>query len=109
MHQPHIAVQNRNQRLAGNFGIAVGDGDSVLFVQHHHHLRLLVTQVVDQAVMQAAKAGTGVEQDVGNVHRPQHVGNRVAAPHGFAGFGRGGNVAAHASNRGNGHADSWGN
>ena len=61
VHKPHITMQYGRQRLARHLGIAVGDGNRVLFMQHHDHLRVLIAQVVYDAVMQAAKARARVK------------------------------------------------
>ena len=44
------------------------------------HLRLLIAEPVDEAVMQAAIACAGIERDIGNVERAHHVSGNVAAP-----------------------------
>ncbi len=80
MHQPDVAVQDRGQRLARHLGVAVADRDRMLLVQHQQHLRRTIAQVVDQAVVQAAIAGAGIERDVRDLQVAQHVGDDVAAP-----------------------------
>ena len=83
VHQTHIAVQDRSQGLSRHLGIAMGHGHSVLFMKHQQHLGIIVPQMIDQAVMQAAKAGAWVEKHIGNAQRPQHVRDGIAAPIGF--------------------------
>jgi hypothetical protein len=48
----------------------MGNGHRVLLVQNHQHLRFLIAQMVDEAVVQASKAGSGIEQNVGYVEGP---------------------------------------
>src|SRR6185503_17207057 len=61
-------------------GVAVGDRDRRLLVQAEQHLRALVAEVVDDAVVQAAVAGPRIEREVRDVERAQHRRHGVAAP-----------------------------
>ena len=74
--------------LAGHLGIAVRDGDRVLLVQAEQHLRLLVAEIVDQAVVQAAIAGARIERDIFDAGCAQRVGRDVAAELGGVDAGR---------------------
>ena len=94
MHQAHIAVQHRCEHLAGDLGVAMGNGHRMLLMQHDEHLRLRIAQVIDQAVMQAAEAGAGIEQHIGDAQRPQQFGNHIAAPDRAAALRGDGYVAA---------------
>ena len=96
VHQSDIAVQHRRQHLPGDLGVAMSNRHRMLFMQHDEHLRLLIAQVVDQAVMQAAKTGTGVEQHIGDGQLAQQVGDDIAAPNRAAGLGGLGHVTAWA-------------
>ena len=80
MHQPDIAVQDAGHRLVRRLGIAVGDGDRVVLVHAQQHAGGVVAEVVDEAVVQAAVAGAGIEADIGDAEAPQHLGGDVAAP-----------------------------
>ena len=64
MHQPDIGVQRHGHRLLGDFAVAVGDRNRMLFVQADDHLRIAVAEVVDDAVVKAAIAGAGHQRDV---------------------------------------------
>ena len=52
----------------------------MLLVETDDDLRPLVSQVLDQAVVQAAVARAGVEGDVRDLERAQHLGDGVAHP-----------------------------
>ena len=80
VHQPDIAVHDRAHRAAGRLGIAVRDRDRVLLVQTQQHLRVAVAEQVDEAVVQPAIGGAGVQRDIGQVKFAQHQRDRVAAP-----------------------------
>jgi hypothetical protein len=80
MHQPDIAVQDRRHRALGHLGPAMRDRHRVLLVQAQQHLRPLVAELVDQAVVQPAIAGAGIERGVGQVQRAQHMCHHIAAP-----------------------------
>ena len=63
-----------------DLGIAVRDRDRVLLVQAQQHLRVAVAEQVDEAVVQPAIGGAGVQRDIGQVELAQHQRDRVAAP-----------------------------
>ncbi len=69
VHQPDIGMHRADHRLAGDLGIAVGDGDGGFLVQAEQHLRLRIAEIVDDAVVQAAIARAGRERDIGDVER----------------------------------------
>jgi hypothetical protein len=58
------------------------DGD--VLVQAQQHLRLGIAEVIDQAVVQPAIGRAGIERDVAQPERAQHVGHGIAAPGGVA-------------------------
>ena len=58
----------------------MGDGDAVLLVQAHEHLRVAIAEVVHQAVLKAAITGTRHHRDIGNVELPNHFRDNIAAP-----------------------------
>ena len=60
----------------------MGNGDRRLLVQAKQHLRLLVAEIVDDAVVKAAIARSGIERDIGNFERAQRLGGDVAAESG---------------------------
>ena len=62
VQQPDQVVQDHGHRLAGGLGIAVGDLHRDLFVLAQHHRRL-VAAVVDERIVQAAKARARIERD----------------------------------------------
>ena len=80
MHQADIGVQRHGHRLFRYFTVAVGDRDRVLFVQADHHLRIVVAEIIDDAVVKSAIAGTGHQGDIFEVEPSGHFGNDVAAP-----------------------------
>ncbi len=55
------------------------DRDRTLLVEAEQHLRRIVAEIIDEAVMQPAVARAGIERDVGDVERPQRIGDDVAA------------------------------
>ena len=72
-------MRRRRHRAAGHLRVAVRDRDGVLLVEAEQHLRPLVAEVVDEAVVQPAEARARIERDVGDVERAQRLGDRVAA------------------------------
>ncbi len=80
MHQPDIAVNDGRHRTSGNFGPAMRDGHRMLLVQAEQHLRIGISIVVDEAVVQPAKARAGIQRDKGNFQAPQHFGRDIARP-----------------------------
>ena len=79
VEQADVGMHRGGHRLAGDLGVAVRDRDRRLFVQAEQHLRLLVAEEVDDAVVQAAVARAGIERDIGNIERAQRFGDDVAA------------------------------
>ena len=79
VEQSDIGMHGDGHRSARYLGVAVRDRYRMLLVQAQQHLRVVVAEVVDEAVVQAAEACTGVERDVRNAKRAQRLGNDVAA------------------------------
>src|SRR5205823_7624068 len=71
---------DRAHRAAGHLGVAMRDRDGVLFMQAQEHLRVAVAEQIDEAVMEPAIGGAGVERDIGQVELAQHQRDGVAAP-----------------------------
>ena len=94
VHQAHVAVNDRRQRLSGNLRVAMGDRDGMLLMEHDEHLGIDVAEVVDQAVVQTSEARTGVQEDIGDVERADHLRDRVACPQAASASARCGDVAA---------------
>ena len=88
VHQPDIGVHGGDHRLAGDFGIAVGDGDGGFLVQAEQHLRLGIAEIIDDRVMQPAIARARGERDIGNIERAQRLGDDVRAEARRIGAGR---------------------
>ena len=84
VHQPDIGMHRRRHGAARDLGPAVGDGDCVLLVQAQQHRGALVAEAIDEAVVQPAEAGSGIEGDVGDVERAQRIGGNIAAEAGVA-------------------------
>ena len=64
MHQPDVGVQRHGHRLLGHLAVAVGDRDRMLFMQADDHLRIAVAEIIDDAVVKSAIAGTGHQGDI---------------------------------------------
>ena len=80
VHQADVGVQHDRHRPIRRLGIAVRDGQRVIFVQAQQQLRVAVAEVVDQAVVKSAKAGARIERDVFDSESAQHLGCDIAAP-----------------------------
>jgi len=72
-------MYGRRHRLAGDLGIAVGDRDRAFLVQAEQHLRPLIAEIIDEAVVQPAIAGPRIEGDIGDVSCAQRIGHNIAA------------------------------
>jgi hypothetical protein len=79
INQPDVGVQHRAHQPSRGARIAVRDRHGRLLVQAEQHLRPLVAEVVDDAVVQAAVARAGVEREVRDVERAQHGSDGVTA------------------------------
>ena len=88
VHQPDIGMHRRRHRLAGDLGVAMRDGDRAFLVQAEQHLRPLIAEVIDDAVVEAAIAGARIERDVGHAGGAQRVGRDIAAEGGRVDAGR---------------------
>ena len=55
------------------------DRDRAFLMQAEQHLRPLIAEIIDEAVVQPAIAGAGIERDIGNVGRAQRIRHDVAA------------------------------
>jgi len=73
---------------AGNW--AVRDGYGGLLVQAEQELRLVVAEIIDEGIVQSAKAGTRIDGYVGDLERTQRLGYGVAAELGRVATGAGG-------------------
>ncbi len=88
VEQADIGMHRGRHRLVGDLGVALRDRDRDLLVQAEQHLRLLVAEIVDDRIVQAAIAGAGIERDIGDIQRTQGFGDDVAAPAGSVGGGQ---------------------
>jgi hypothetical protein len=79
VQQADGAVHQRHHRFAGGFGVAVGHGGSGLLMQHRQDLGFAVAAVIDQRFVQALERGAGIDGDVVEVERLQHVDHVVRA------------------------------
>ena len=79
VHQADVGMNGGGHRLAGHFRIALRDGDGVLLVQTQQHPRILVAEIIDDAVVQAAIARAGIERDIGHIERAKRLGHHIAA------------------------------
>jgi len=80
-------MQQHTERLAGDFGVTMGDGNGALLMQREQHARVGVAQMIDQAVVQSAVTGTRCERNVFNTQRAYYFSNVIAAPAGSRPFG----------------------
>ena len=56
MQQADIGMQRNCHWLFRYFTVAIGDRDRMFFMETNDHLRIVVTEVVDDAVMKTAIA-----------------------------------------------------
>ncbi len=82
MHETDVGVQRDRERPPGDAGIAVRERNRALLVHAKQKLGPRVAEMVDQAVVQPAEAGTRRERDVRNLQRAQKLRDRIAAPGG---------------------------
>ena len=68
-----------SHRLAGDFCIAMRDGDRAFLVQAQQHLRAFIAQVIHETVVKSAVAGAGVKRDIGDIGRAKRVSDDIAA------------------------------
>ena len=97
MHEADVRVQRDRERAPGDARIPVRERDRVLLVDAQQELRPRVAEIVDEAVVQAAKARAGRERDVRDLERSQQFRDRIAAP-------GGGGLCLRSVARGVGHA-----
>ena len=69
VHQPDIRMHRDGQSLVGDLGITLRDTNGMLLMHAGDDLGRLIAQVIYEAVVQAAVAGSGVEADIGNPSR----------------------------------------
>ena len=79
MQQADQVVHDRDHRLAGGARVAMGNLHRDLLVVAQQHRRLVLA-IVDEAVVQAAIAGAGVERDIGKIVQLDHVDDDVRLP-----------------------------
>ncbi len=79
VHQPDVRVQRDGERFSGDSRIAVRERDRMLLVHAEQQLRPRIAEMVDEAVVQPAKAGAGRERDIGNLERAQKLRDHIAA------------------------------
>ncbi len=77
VHQADQIVQDADADPAGGLGVAVRHRHRDLLVRGEHHLRLVVTAVVDQRVMQAAIARARQQEDVVDVEPSEQLDHGV--------------------------------
>src|SRR6185312_6029231 len=51
-----------------------------LFMEAKQHLRLFIAEPVDDAVMEPAIRGAGIERDIRNIEGAHRIGSDIAAP-----------------------------
>ena len=83
MHEADIGVNDRRHRFAGGFGIAMCNANGMIFMQAQDHARIDIAQMVDDGIMQAAIAGTGIEAHIGKAKAAQHLRGHIACPSDF--------------------------
>jgi hypothetical protein len=82
VHQPDIGVQSDRERHSGDARIPVRECDRGFLVDAEQKLRPRVAEIVDEAVVQPAKARAGGQRDVGDRELAQELRDRIAAPGG---------------------------
>ncbi len=80
VQQADIGVDGDGHRLVGDPGVAVGDGDGMFLVQANQHLRVVVAEIVDDGIVEAAIAGAGHQGHVLEVTLARHLGDGVGDP-----------------------------
>ena len=78
VHQADVGVHDHAHRLVGDLGVALRDRDRDLLVEREHHGRVLVAEIVDQAVVQSGEARSRILHDVADAEPAQHLGGDVA-------------------------------
>ena len=73
-------MQRDGHRASRHARIAVRDRDRVFFVHRQKQRRALIAKVIDEAVVQTAKAGARRECDELDVEGAQHLGDDIATP-----------------------------
>ena len=76
--KPNVGVHRRRHRRAGHLGVALPNSHCGLLVHAKQHLRAGIAKIIDDAVVQAAIARSGRYRDIGDVERPERVGDDVA-------------------------------
>jgi hypothetical protein len=79
VHEPDVRVQHDTERLAGDLGVAMRNGDCLRFVQCEQQPRRGIAEIVDDAVVQATKARARVDREERDVQSPQQGRDQVAA------------------------------
>jgi hypothetical protein len=79
MQQSDHVVHDGDHRAAGRLGVAMGDlhGDLLMLAQQH---RRAVAAVIDERVVQAAKARPGIERDIGKPELLDQVDDHIGLP-----------------------------
>ena len=75
VEKPDRVMQDRRHRLAGCLGIPVGDLDRQLLMRAEDYLR--GAEAVDERVMQAPEAGSGIQRYVRDLESPHQVDHDV--------------------------------
>ena len=73
-------MQHTGHRLAGRLGIAVRDRHRMVLVHAKNNSWILISQMIDEAVVETAVARAGIEADIANAETPQHLRGDIAAP-----------------------------
>jgi hypothetical protein len=80
VHEPDIRVRGGGHQAPGDFGVAMRDGDGRLFMDCEDDLRRAIAEIVHDAVVQAAKARSGHERDIGDVESAHDRRDEIAPP-----------------------------
>jgi hypothetical protein len=83
VHEADIRMQHHAHHPARGLGVTVGDRHGCLLVQAEQHLRALVAEVVDDAVMESPVARPRIQCEKRDIERTQHRGDGVATPQFF--------------------------
>ena len=79
VEEANVGMDGGGHRATRHLGVAMRDGDGRLLVQAQQKLRILVAEIIDERIVQSAKARARIDGYVGDFERAQRLGYGVAA------------------------------